>query len=155
MGFSRQEYQSVFPFSSPEYPFDPGIRPRSPALQAVSLPSKPPRKPKNTGVGNLSLFQGIFRTQESNRGLLHCRWILYQLSHQGSCRTERTWRLTERGEELGSHFLLLTRNAQRWSSLVTWVTHSWFLKPFICNATGILDLVIPCHGAAAWCIAHV
>ena len=134
---------------------NPGIEPGSSVLQADSLPTEPPGKPKNTGVGNLSLFQGIFRTQESNRGLLHCRWILYQLSHQGSRRTERTWRLTERGEELGSHFLLLTRNAQRWSSLVTWVTHSWFLKPFICNATGILDLVIPCHGGAAWCIAHV
>ena len=39
-------------------------------------------KPKNTGVGSLSLLQGNFPTQESNWGLLHCRWILYQLSHQ-------------------------------------------------------------------------
>ena len=30
------------------------------------------------------LFPEIFPTQESNRGLLHCRWILYQLSYQGS-----------------------------------------------------------------------
>ena len=37
---------------------------------------------QNTGVGSLSLLQGIFLTQESNRGLLHCRWILYQLSHR-------------------------------------------------------------------------
>ena len=36
------------------------------------------------GVGSLSLLQWIFLTQESNRGLLHCRWILYQLSYQGS-----------------------------------------------------------------------
>ena len=35
-------------------------------------------------MGSLSLLQGIFPTQESNRGLLHCRWILYQLSSQGS-----------------------------------------------------------------------
>jgi len=35
-------------------------------------------------VGSLSLLQGIFPTQGSNSGLLHCRWILYQLSHQGS-----------------------------------------------------------------------
>ena len=34
--------------------------------------------------GYLSLLQRIFLTQESNRGLLQCRWILYQLSHQGS-----------------------------------------------------------------------
>ena len=39
---------------------------------------------QNTGVDSLSLLQGIFPTQESNRGLLHCRWILYQLSYQGS-----------------------------------------------------------------------
>ena len=34
---------------------NPGIEPRSPALQVDSLPSEPPGKPKNTGVGNLSL----------------------------------------------------------------------------------------------------
>ena len=39
---------------------------------------------QNTGVGSLSLLQGIFPTQGSNAGLPHCRWILYQLSHQGS-----------------------------------------------------------------------
>ena len=55
----------------------------SPTLQADSLSSEPPGKPINTGVGSLSLLQGIFLTQESNRGLLHCRWILYHLSHQG------------------------------------------------------------------------
>ena len=41
-------------------------------------------KHKNTGVGILSLHQWIFPTQESNGDLLHCRWILYQLSYQGS-----------------------------------------------------------------------
>ena len=39
---------------------------------------------KNTGVGCHALLQGIFPTQGSNPGLLHCRWILYQLSHKGS-----------------------------------------------------------------------
>ena len=39
---------------------------------------------QNTRVGSLSLLQGIFPTQGSNLGLPHCRWILYQLSHQGS-----------------------------------------------------------------------
>ena len=39
---------------------------------------------KNTGVGSRSLSQGIFPTQGPNQGLLHCRRILYQLSHQGS-----------------------------------------------------------------------
>ena len=39
---------------------------------------------KNTGVGCLFLLQGIFPTQGSNPDLLHCRQILYQLSHQES-----------------------------------------------------------------------
>ena len=39
---------------------------------------------QNTGVGSCSLPQGVFSTQESNPGLLHCKKILYHLSHQGS-----------------------------------------------------------------------
>ena len=39
---------------------------------------------KNTGMGSRSLLQGIFLTQGSNQGLLHCRQILYLLRHQGS-----------------------------------------------------------------------
>ena len=39
---------------------------------------------KNTGMGSHSLLQGIFFTQGSNLGLLHCRWILYNLNYQGS-----------------------------------------------------------------------
>ena len=49
-----------------------------------SLPAEPQGKPKNTGVGSLFYLQQIFLTQESNWGLLHCRWIFYQLSYQGS-----------------------------------------------------------------------
>ena len=41
---------------------------------------------QNTGVGSLSLLQGIFPTQGLNPGLPHCRWILYQLSHKRSPR---------------------------------------------------------------------
>ena len=43
---------------------------------------------KNTGVGSLSLFQGIFPTQGLNPGLPHSRWILYHLSHKGSPRIQ-------------------------------------------------------------------
>ena len=39
---------------------------------------------RSTGVGCRALLQGIFPTQESNWGFLHYRWILYQLSYQGS-----------------------------------------------------------------------
>ena len=63
-------------FPSPGDLPDPGIEPRSPTWQTDSLPAEPPGKPKNTGVGSLSLLQGIFLTQELNRGLLNCRWIL-------------------------------------------------------------------------------
>ena len=48
MGFSRQEYWNGLPFSSPGDLSDPGIEPRSPALQADALSSEPPGKP-NTG----------------------------------------------------------------------------------------------------------
>ena len=41
---------------------------------------------QNTGMGSLSLLQGIFPTQGSNPGLPHCRRILYQLSHKGNPR---------------------------------------------------------------------
>ena len=60
----------------------PRIKPRSPTLWADSLPAEPPGKPKNTGVGSLPLLQRTFPTQELNQGLLHCRWILHQLSYQ-------------------------------------------------------------------------
>ena len=45
MGFSRQEYWSALPFSSPGDLPNPGTEPQSPALQVDSLPSEPPRKP--------------------------------------------------------------------------------------------------------------
>ena len=53
VGFSRQEYWSGLPFPSPGDLPDPGIEPRSPALQADSLPSKPQGKPLNK-MGSLS-----------------------------------------------------------------------------------------------------
>ena len=82
MGFSREEYCSGLPCPSPGDLPNPGTEPRSPALQVDSLPSEPPGKTKNTGVGGLSLHQGNFPAQELNWGLLHWRWILYQLNHQ-------------------------------------------------------------------------
>ena len=45
MGFSKQEYWSGLPFTSPEDLLDPGIESGSPALQTDSLPSEPPGKP--------------------------------------------------------------------------------------------------------------
>ena len=45
MGFSMQEYWSGLPFPSPGDLPDPGMEPRSPALQADALPCEPPGKP--------------------------------------------------------------------------------------------------------------
>ena len=41
---------------------------------------------QNTGVGSLSILQGVFQTQGSNPGLPDCRWILYKLSYQRNPR---------------------------------------------------------------------
>ena len=113
MGFSRQEFWSGLPFSSPGDLPNPRIEPASPALQVdsfllshVRLPARelickwkwksltpawlfenPRNSPGwNTGVGSHSLLQGIFPTQTLNPGLQHYRWILYQMSHQESPR---------------------------------------------------------------------
>ena len=48
-------------------------------MQVDYLPAEPPGKPKVS----LPLLQQIFPNQETNWGLVHCRWILYQLSYQG------------------------------------------------------------------------
>ena len=69
-GFSRQEYWRGLPCPPPGDLSNLGMEPRSPALQVDSLPSEPPEKSKNTGVGSPSLLQGIFPTQESN-------WVSY------------------------------------------------------------------------------
>ena len=85
--FSRQEYwseqQQLF-FAGKL--LNPGIKPRSHALRADSLPAEPQGNPQNSGMRSLSLLQQIFRIQESNQDLLHCCRILYQLSYQGTLR---------------------------------------------------------------------
>ena len=65
----------AFPFSRGSS--QPGIEHRSPTLQVDSLPAEPQGKPKNTGVGSITLLQRIFLTQELNWGLLHCRRLWY------------------------------------------------------------------------------
>ena len=59
------------PQSCPSVLFD-SLRPHSPLYHIWNSPGQ------KTRVGSLSLLQGIFLTQEWNRGLLHCRWILYR-----------------------------------------------------------------------------
>ena len=70
----------AFPFSSRSSL--PRNRTQCSCIAGIFFTSWATKKPKNTGVGSLSLLQQILPTQESNRGLLHCRQILYQLSYQ-------------------------------------------------------------------------
>ena len=90
------------PFRSPGDLPNQGGEPRSPSVQADSVPAEPPGKPKNTGVGTLSLLQRIFLTQELNRGLLQCRWILYQLSYQGRSAVKNSPANAGEKRDLGS-----------------------------------------------------
>ena len=88
MGFSRQEYWSGLPFPSPGDLPNPGIKPRSPALQADTLTSEPPGKPRNRlptpvflgfpdglagkksacNVGNLGSIAGLGRVPGGGHG---------------------------------------------------------------------------------------
>jgi len=60
------------------------------SLQPYGLYSPWDSPGQNTEVSSRSLLQGIFLTQGSNPGLLHCRFILHQLNHQGSMKW-REW----------------------------------------------------------------
>ena len=79
---------------------------------------EPPGKPKNTGVGSLSLLQGIFPTRELNQGLLHSRQIFYQLCYQGSPKDkERTKQLPLKdGLKIQHSFLQRREQADRENS---------------------------------------
>ena len=83
MEFSRQEYWSGMPCPLPGDLPNPGIKPRSPSLQEDSLPCEPPRKPKNIGVGSLSLLQGLPHPG-IKPGSPALQIDSYQLSYQGS-----------------------------------------------------------------------
>ena len=69
MGFSRQEYWTVLPFPSPGDLPNLGIKPRSLALQADSLPTEPQGKPSQKGVISLKrifqLIKKIFGIKET------------------------------------------------------------------------------------------
>ena len=65
--FSRHEYWSGLPCPPPGDLPNPVFEPRFPALQVDFLLSEPSEKPRNTGLGSLSLLQGIFHTQELDK----------------------------------------------------------------------------------------
>ena len=62
MGFSRQEYQSGLPFPSPGDLPDPGIKPRSPELQADALRSEPPLQFSSVAQSCPTLFDPMNRS---------------------------------------------------------------------------------------------
>ena len=66
MGFPRQEYWSGLPFPPPGDLSDPGIKPRSPTLQADSLPPEPPGKPP----------ERLREPQKAHGMLRHCECFL-------------------------------------------------------------------------------
>ena len=61
---------------------------------------------QNTGVSSRSLLQGIFPTQGLNPGLPHCRWVLYQLSYQGSLMSLSHTHTKNRCFEVSSSLIL-------------------------------------------------
>ena len=63
---------------------------------------------QNTGVGSLSLPQGIFPTQGWNKSLRHCRKIIYQLSHKGSSQLSESWQ---------NHYIWEVCSANQWDAL--------------------------------------
>ena len=86
---------------------------------------------QNTGVGSLSLLQGIFPTQGSNPGLPHCRQTLYQLSHKGSYQVSTNCISLE-----------CNRHSSRLSPFLS--EHVHFLSLPLClllkNTTGVLEV---------------
>ena len=76
-GISRQEYWSGLPFPSPGHLPHPGIEPRSPALQADALPSKPPGKPKKEkGEMNFSHLNWMHYKMRATNTVLSFSWLL-------------------------------------------------------------------------------
>ena len=65
MGFSRQEYWSGLPFPSPRDLPDPGIKRKSPALEADAFTSEPPEKPHAVNGKLILLF---FPLEANNKG---------------------------------------------------------------------------------------
>ena len=84
---------------------------------------------QNTGVGSLSLLQGIFPTQGLNPGLLHCRQILYQLSHKGSLNSATSWAVALQA----TVFLTISWNLLKFMSieLVMLSNHFIFCHPLL------------------------
>ena len=115
---------------------------------------------QNTGVGSLSLLQGIFPTQGSNPGLPYCRRIPYQLSHKGSsssrlARAERNilHEIWKAGNETNISFSALTfvrqgnyREVEWEECLSSQTLGQGYGSPFSLNQD------LPCYGQGSGCL---
>ena len=112
----------------------------------VSLPAEPPEKPQNNGVGSLSFPQWIFLTQELYWGLLHCRWILYQLSFlpflpfifnsKGACPSSSFWV----GPLLAGSPASCTFHISSWPAPFHGI-HRAQMVPWVCNSVPVSTAV--------------
>ena len=166
--FSRTEYWSGLPFPSPGDLPNPGIKPRSPALQADSLPAEPPGKPNSSGVSSLSLLQQIFLPQELNLGLLYCRQILYQLSYQGSpailkatLSAAQSWRSQQLQQQwcrttsapcLQHWVLILMLTGLKFTVIL--LSETWFSCKALLQAMCWMDVVLGCRLILQWIQVH-
>ena len=132
MGFSGQEYWSGLPCPPQVDLPNPGTQPRSPTLQADSLPSEPPGKPKNTRVGSLSLLQGIFPIQALNWSLLSTLkfwgWCVFWTSdNEGSwlnSQFRHVMNISCHKALLLSHFIIFPLTP--FSILSSLIPHFWY-----------------------------
>ena len=132
-GFSRLEYWSGLTSPSPGDLPNPDIKTRSPILQADSLASEPPGKPKSTRIGSLSPFWEIFPSQEMNQGLLLWCQILYQLSYQGS-----PWHKIGRAKlSRGISFSAMESKDVVFEVRTISEGGMWFKAPFLLDITGL------------------
>ena len=111
--------------------FQPRDQTQISSLQVDFLPSEPPGKPKNTGVGSLFFLQEIFPTQESKQGLLLCRQVLYQLSYQGSPRICEGVKFFLYSESLSSSVTFLSSTSSAEVSLTSASEFSLISKAYV------------------------
>ena len=111
LGFSRQEHWSGLPCPSPMHESEKWKWSRSVVSDSLQSHGLQPTRllhpwdfpGKDTGVGCHFLLQRIFPTQKLNWGLLHCRQMLYPLSHQAS-KVDNNYSLAEKFSDLMKHF---------------------------------------------------
>ena len=162
MEFSRPEYWSgLLSLSLGDLP-DSGVDPRSPALQEIPLPVEPWRKPKNTGVGSLSLLQGS--SQPRNRTSVSCiagrfftTWATWEphLMHKEHISIfiliiKKPHKRLVFSKQLDIRMIGLSSQVSKWLSCVRLFVTSWTVVHGILQ-TRILEWVaLPFSSRSSW-----